>query len=106
MRRGSRPPRRSATTPGVGTFAVSVGDGSTTAGSTSTVTLTATTNGTTVDTGYSGWKVIGFSGPSPSPSGTAPSYPTRVHFSSGVANASVTASGTGMSSIDCTVRKN
>jgi hypothetical protein len=42
------------------------------------------------DTSYTGSKIVTFSGPSKSPSGTAPSYPASVTFQSGVGAASVT----------------
>lgn len=64
--------------------------GSKTAGTAFNVTLTATTNGVTTNTAYTGAKVITFSGPSNAPSGTAPTYPATVTFASGVGTASIT----------------
>jgi hypothetical protein len=64
--------------------------GTKTAGTAFNVTLTATTNGTTTNAAYTGSKVITFSGPSNSPSGSAPTYPVSVTFASGLGTASVT----------------
>jgi hypothetical protein len=64
--------------------------GSKTAGTAFNVTLTATTNGVTTNTAYTGSKVITFSGPSNAPSGAAPTYPASVTFASGVGTAGIT----------------
>jgi hypothetical protein len=56
-----------------------------TAGTPFNVTVTATTDGTTVNTAYTGTHSITFSGPTGSPS-----YPSTVSFSSGVGTASIT----------------
>ncbi|TAL03375.1 MAG: hypothetical protein EPO07_06310, partial [Verrucomicrobia bacterium] len=56
-----------------------------TAGTAFNITLTATTDGTTTDTSYSGSKSITFSGPTGSPT-----YPGTVSFSSGVGTANIT----------------
>lgn len=80
----------SATTPAAPTFKVTVPSGTRTAGTAFTATLTATTNGVTTDTSYSGVKTITFSGPANAPSGTAPSYPATVTFAAGVGSASIT----------------
>ncbi len=80
----------SATTPGVGTFIVGVPAGTRTAGAPFNVTLTATTNGSTTDTAYTGTKTIAFSGPSNAPAGNAPNYPATVNFSLGIGTATVT----------------
>ena len=52
--------------------------------------MTATTNGITVDSSYTGTKTITFSGPGSSPSGAAPVYPATVNFVAGVGTATVT----------------
>ena len=80
----------SVTTPAPGPYLVSVGAGSRTAGSAFSATITATTNGTTVDTTYTGTKVVAFSGPSASPSGQTASYPATVTFTAGVGHATMT----------------
>jgi hypothetical protein len=81
----------SATTPSSPTLNVALAvAGSKTAGTAFNVTLTATTDGTTTDTAYTGSKTITFSGPSNSPSGSAPVYPASVTFASGVGTASAT----------------
>ena len=41
-------------------------------------------------TGYTGSQAITFTGPSNSPSGTAPIYPATVNFNAGVGTASIT----------------
>jgi beta-galactosidase len=80
-----------ATTPAPPTLNVALAvAGNKTAGTAFNVTLTATTNGTTTDTAYTGVKAINFSGPSNAPSGTAPTYPATVTFASGVGTASIT----------------
>ena len=71
-------------------FLVSVGSGSKTAGTAFTTTITATNDGVTTDTSYTGVKTVAFSGPAASPSGTNPTYPATVNFSAGVGTASVT----------------
>ncbi len=76
----------SATTSNPPTLNVSL-SGTKTAGTAFNVTLTATTNGTTTDTSYTGSKTITFSGPSDAPSGAAPSYPASVTFFNGVGTA-------------------
>ena len=78
------------TTPVPGPYLVSVGTGARTAGTAFIATITATTDGTTVDTTYTGTKVVSFSGPTASPSGQSPSYPTTVSFTAGVGLASIT----------------
>jgi len=81
----------SATTPAPPTMKVALAvAGSKTAGTAFNVTLTATTNGTTTNTAYSGSRTITFSGPSNAPDGSAPTYPATVTFVSGVGTASVT----------------
>ena len=77
----ARPARPSRSRPAGGTK---------TAGTAFNVTITATTNGVTTDTAYSGAKTITFSGPGNAPSGAAPTYPASVTFTSGVGTASVT----------------
>lgn len=61
-----------------------------TAGSAFTETITATLPGGGTDTSYSGIQTVTFSGPAASPSGSSPSYPASVTFSSGVGTASIT----------------
>jgi hypothetical protein len=78
----------SATTPAPPTLNFTI-SGTKTAGTAFNVVLTATTNGTTTDTSYTGSKTITFSGPSNAPSGTAPTYPATVTFASGVGTASI-----------------
>ena len=74
----------SATTPSGPTLKVALAvAGTKTAGTAFNVTLTATTNGVTTNTAYTGSKTITFSGPSNAPSGTAPTYPASVTFASG-----------------------
>lgn len=80
----------SATTTAPPNFKVTTTAGNKTAGTAFTVTVTATTNGTTTDTGYSGFQFISWSGASNSPSGSAPSYPFIMNFTNGVATGSVT----------------
>jgi hypothetical protein len=93
----------STTTPGNPTFDVALTvAGTKTAGTAFGVTLTATTDGTTVDTSYSGSKTIGFSGPDDAPSGTAPSYPGSVFFSNGVGTANVTLRDAQTTNLDAT----
>ena len=79
----------SATTPAPPAFTVVPATGTKTAGTAFNVTLTATTNGVTKDTTYTGAHTIVFSGPSTSPLGTAPTYPATVTFTAGVGTASV-----------------
>ena len=69
---------------------MTVGGGSKTAGTAFTTTITATTNGVTTDTSYTGVKTISFSGPDASPSGTDPAYPATVTFTAGVGTAGIT----------------
>ena len=76
----------SATTSNPPTLNVSL-SGTKTAGTAFNVTLTATTNGTTTDTSYTGSKTITFSGPSDAPSGATPTYPASVTFFNGVGTA-------------------
>lgn len=78
-----------ATTP-TPTFKVAPASGTRTAGGAFAVVLTATTNGTTTDTSYTGSHAVSFSGPGTSPSGNAPVYPASVTFAAGVGTASVT----------------
>jgi glucoamylase len=80
----------SATTPAPPTFKVAAAAGNKTAGTAFTVTLTATTNGVTTDTTYTGAHAITFSGPANSPDGTAPTYPATVTFAAGVGTATIT----------------
>jgi prepilin-type N-terminal cleavage/methylation domain-containing protein len=61
-----------------------------TAGGHFDVTLTASNDGTTPDTSYTGAKTVTFSGPANAPMGTAPIYPATVNFASGVGTASIT----------------
>ncbi len=82
-------PTASATTPAGPTFKLTTTGGNKTAGTAFTVTITATTNGTTTDTSFAGVKSLSFSGPGNAPSGTAPTYPATVNFVAGVGNASV-----------------
>jgi hypothetical protein len=79
-----------ATTPAPPTFKVVPPAGTRTAGTAFAVVITATTNGTTTDTSYTGPRALTFSGPGSSPSGSAPVYPGTVNFSAGVGTASVT----------------
>jgi len=58
--------------------------GNKTAGAAFQVQITATTNGATVDTTYTGAHALVFSGPHNSPSGKTPSYPASVTFQNGV----------------------
>jgi prepilin-type N-terminal cleavage/methylation domain-containing protein len=60
------------------------------AGSSFTITVTATTDGTTTDTSYSGSKTLTFSGPGNAPNGTAPAYPATAAFTAGVATVPIT----------------
>ncbi len=53
-------------------------------------TLSAFDAGGNIATGYSGEKVIAFTGPESSPSGEAPKYPASVSFSGGTGTASMT----------------
>ena len=91
----------SATTSSPPTLNVSL-SGTKTAGTAFNVTLTATTNGTTTNTSYSGSKTITFSGPSDAPSGAAPTYPASVTFSNGVGTASVTLRAAETATLDAT----
>lgn len=87
---GAESPRSTAVT-AMDTYALSV-PGSLTAGTATTLTVTATIGGQP-DTGYSGTKTLAFSGPGTSPNGTAPTYDnghTSVTFSAGVANVPMT----------------
>ena len=61
-----------------------------TAGSAFNETLTATDTYGNTTTGYTGSKTVTFSGPSSSPGGTAPTYPSSVNFTAGVGTASIT----------------
>ena len=70
-----------------GSFAVS-NPGTQTAASAFGVTITATDAYGNAAANYSGPQTIAFSGPSNSPNGTAPVYPTSVTFTSGVGTAS------------------
>ena len=88
---GARPTAGfSATTTGVPTVSVAVPPTTRTAGVSFAVVMTATTNGVTVDSSYTGTKTITFSGPGSSPSGAAPVYPATVNFVAGVGTATVT----------------
>jgi len=77
-------PKITVTLPGEGS-ANAGGASDQTAGAAFSVTLTATTDGTTVNSGYNGSKSITFSGPT-----SGASYPANVTFSSGVGTASIT----------------
>ncbi len=79
----------SATTSAPPDFIVSVTAGNKTAGTAFTATITATTDGVTTDTSYSGSKTVTFTGPADSDSGQAPLYPGSVSFTSGVGSASI-----------------
>ncbi len=70
-----------------GSFAVS-NPGTQTAGLPFSVTITATDAYGNAAVNYTGAQTITFSGPSNSPNGTAPVYPTSVTFNSGVGTAS------------------
>ncbi len=61
-----------------------------TAGTAFNETLTALDTYGNTATGYTGAKTITFTGPASSPSGTAPSYPAPVTFTSGAGTASIT----------------
>jgi hypothetical protein len=61
-----------------------------TAGTASSVTITAEDASGNAVTSYTGSESLSFSGPSSSPNGTAPAYPSSVSFSNGVGTASVT----------------
>jgi type II secretory pathway pseudopilin PulG len=71
------------------TFTVS-NPGTQTAGTAFNETITAYDAYGNVATGYTGSQTVTFSGPSNSPSGTAPSYPATVTFTAGVGTASIT----------------
>jgi hypothetical protein len=77
-------PKITVTLPGEGS-ANAGGATPQTAGTAFNVTLTATTDGVAVNSGYNGVKNITFSGPTGSPT-----YPSTVTFASGVGTASVT----------------
>lgn len=80
----------SATTPNPPTFKVVPPSGTRTAGSPFAVVVTATLDGTTTDTSYTGPHAVTFSGPATSPSGATPTYPASITFSAGVGTATVT----------------
>lgn len=82
----------SGTTSGSGTtYTVSAPTpASPTAGSSFTVTLTAQLVGGGTDTTYGGSRTVTFTGPTSSPSGTAPIYPATVSFTNGVGTATIT----------------
>ncbi|HTZ85048.1 MAG TPA: hypothetical protein VMB05_00130 [Solirubrobacteraceae bacterium] len=62
-----------------------------TAGKSFSETVTATDTYGNTTTSYTGNKTIGFTGPSSSPGGKAPKYPTgQINFASGVSTASIT----------------
>ncbi|NYG07310.1 hypothetical protein BJ986_001797 [Phycicoccus badiiscoriae] len=61
-----------------------------TAGTSFTVTVTATNCSGVKDTTYNGTKAVTFSGPSKSPSGKAPAFAPNVNFTNGVGTATVT----------------
>ena len=63
---------------------------SATAGTAFSATITAQDAAGNTVAAYTGAQTIGFSGPSNSPSGTAPSYPANVSFASGVGTAPIT----------------
>ncbi|MFC0438271.1 hypothetical protein [Kutzneria buriramensis] len=89
---GPESPRANAIT-ATDTFTLTPSGGTTlTAGTASTVTITATTAGQT-DTVYSGAKTLVFSGPGTAPNGTVPLYAngnTSVTFTGGVASVPMT----------------
>jgi hypothetical protein len=60
------------------------------AGGAFNVTLTASNDGSTTDTTYSGPKIVTFGGPANAPNGQAPSYPATVNFTNGVGTATIT----------------
>jgi hypothetical protein len=72
------------------TFTVATPASTQHAGSAFAVVITATTNGSTVDTAYSGPKALTYSGPGSAPDGSTPSYPSTVDFVSGIGTAWVT----------------
>jgi hypothetical protein len=63
---------------------------SATAGSVITASITAKDTFGNTATGYTGSKTVDFSGPHSAPSGTSPSYPGSVTFTSGAGSANVT----------------
>ncbi len=80
-------------------FAMSAATTTPTAGAADNLTITALDSAGNTVTAYAGVKCLSFSGPNPSPNGTAPAYPDRgscapgqsaVTFSSGVATAPAT----------------
>jgi hypothetical protein len=79
----------SATTPHGPTFVVTV-SGTKTAGTPFTVSITATTDGTTTDTAYTGVHALTMTGPPNSRNGDAPTLPPSVTFASGVGTATIT----------------
>jgi hypothetical protein len=91
----------SATTSGPPSFVVT-SPGAHTAGTAFNATLTATTNGVTTDTSYTGVKTITFSGPGSSPGGTAPLYPATVTFTAGVGTASIRLYAAGSTTLSAT----
>ena len=74
---------------GASTFSVPT-PGTQTAGVAFNETITALDSYGNAATGYTGAQAIAFSGPSNSPSGTAPTYPASVSFTAGVGTASIT----------------
>jgi hypothetical protein len=68
-------------------FLVAAPPGPQTAGSAFALVVTATTNGSTVDTAYTGVKTLSYSGPGNAPTGATPTYATSVTFVSGVGTA-------------------
>lgn len=89
-------PKITITLPGEGS-ANAGGASDQTAGAAFSVTLTATTDGTTVNAGYNGTKSITFSGPT-----SGASYPATVNFSSGVGTANITLTKTESPTITAT----
>jgi len=73
-----------------------------TAGTAFNETLTAVDQYGNTTTSYTGSKTISFSGPSSSPDGTTPTYPSSVTFSSGVGTASITLVNASSSSLTAT----
>jgi hypothetical protein len=79
-----------ATTNGLATFILTLPPGTPSAGTPFTVVVTATTNGTTTDVAYTGTHAVTFSGPSNSPSGNQPTYPSTITFTGGIGSATIT----------------
>jgi hypothetical protein len=79
------------TVAGAGASALSVANpGTQTAGSAFTATVTAVDAYGNAQSGYEGTKTVTFSGPSSSPGGKTPSYPSEVSFKAGAGTAQIT----------------